>query len=588
MTPPPSALLLFRELAPAGMALSFTQPRHVVTAFHVGEVGAALADVERLARGGLHAVGYLAYEAGPAFDSAIAAHAPGPAPLLHFALYDAPELIPAPQPGATVAAPAWVCETDEAAHAAAVHDIRETIADGGVYQVNLTTRFRAPWTGDGLALLLGMHARQRGAYSAWLELGRWAVACASPELFVSRRGDVAVARPMKGTASRGRWEAEDRALADELMTSPKERAENVMIVDLLRNDLGRLAMPGTVRVPRLYELERYPSVWQLTSTIEATLRPGTSTAGLIAALFPCGSITGAPKIAATKLIAQLERSPRGVYCGIVGHIAPNGDATFAVAIRTATIDRATGSIEYGSGGGITWDSAARSEHAELLAKAAIATAPWPRFDLLETMRVEDGRVIRLDRHLARMARSAARFEVEFRRDEIVTAVTAAVAGGYGSGRRTPKSVARLRLLVALDGTPRAELDDLPPDSGRRFRVAVAAEPVSPDDPFLYHKTTHRAAYDRRRAARPDLDDVLLQNTRGELTEFTIGNLVVELDGARWTPPRESGLLPGVFREELLESGAVAERVLGPSDLAHASGVWLVNSLREWVPVALER
>jgi para-aminobenzoate synthetase / 4-amino-4-deoxychorismate lyase len=580
----PSALLLFRELAPAGVALAFARPRHLITATRISEVRAALDEVERLARSGLHAVGYVAYEAGPAFDDAIRAHAAHPAPLLHFALYDSPERIPAPRAATRVAPPQWVCETDEAMHAAAHAQIRETIAAGGVYQVNLTTRFRARWSGDGLALLLGMHARQRGGYTAWLDFGRWAIACASPELFVSRRGDVAVARPMKGTAARGRWEAEDRMLAEELSRSEKEQAENVMIVDLIRNDLGRVAVPGTVRVPKLYEVERYPSVWQLTSTVEADLRPGTSTADLIAALFPCGSITGAPKIAATRMIATLEQSPRGVYCGIVGHIAPSGDATFAVAIRTATIDREAETIEYGSGGGITWDSVAGAEHAELIAKAAIATAPWPRFDLLETMRVEQAQVPRLDRHLARLERSAARFDVEFRRDEVEAAVAAAIdttASTIAAG-----GAMRLRLLLAADGTPRIEIDPLDRAPTGPLRAALAADPVSSADIFLHYKTTHRAEYDIRRGRRPDVDDVLLQNEAGELTEFTIGNLVLEIDGSRLTPPQASGLLPGVFREELLERGAVAERVLRPSDLGRAASVWLVNSLREWVPVQM--
>ena len=578
-----SALLLFRELAPAGMALSFRQPRHIVTAARVEEVRAALDETERLARSGLHAVGYIAYEAGPAFDPAIVAHAPGPLPLLHFALYDAAAPTPAPHASTHVVPPSWTCETGEEQHAAAVRVIRETIADGGVYQVNYTTRFRSEWQGDGLALLLGMHARQRGAYGAWLDLGRWAVACASPELFVARRGDRAVARPMKGTARRGRWEAEDAALAAELAASPKERAENVMIVDLLRNDLGRLALPGSVGVPSLYAVEPYPSVWQLTSTIEATLRPGTSTAELIAALFPCGSITGAPKIAATRIIASLEGSPRGVYCGIVGHIAPDGDATFAVAIRTATIDRVAGTIEYGAGGGITWDSVAGAEHAELLAKAAIATAPWPRFDLLETMRIEDGRIVRLDRHLARLERTAARFGVAFDRDAIAQALRRPErrdASGHAPGP------SRLRLLLSPAGAVRAELHPLTPWPAGGIHAALSADPVSPDEIFLYHKTTHRELYERRRAARPDVDEVLLVNTDGALTEFTTGNLVLELDGRRWTPPIAAGLLPGVFRAELIDAGDVAEQVLLPGDLGRASAVWLVSSLREWTPVRI--
>lgn len=541
----------------------------------------ALERVERLSAGGLHAVGYIAYEAGPAFDAAIAARTPGRLPLLQFALYRSSRTVPLPRAPSSSDAPAWRCEIDAAVHAHAIARIREAIAAGDVYQVNYTARFTAEWRGDALGLLLGMHARQRGGYTAWLDFGEHAIACASPELFVARRGDTAITRPMKGTAARGRWREEDDVRAAALIESPKERAENVMIVDLLRNDLGRLAVPGTVRVPRLFEAERYPTVWQLTSTIEATLRPGTTTTELLAALFPCGSVTGAPKIAATRMIASLEQSPRGVYCGTVGYIAPGGDATFAVAIRTATLDRVQGTIAYGAGGGITWDSAPTAEFDELLAKAAIATAPWTEFELLETLRLEEGTAVRLARHLARLRRSAAYFDIPLDPALAAAAVESAIRTAA-----VPGAAGRLRLLVSHRGEVRAELHPFDVQPGAPLLAVLAGDPVSSDDPFLHHKTTRREIYDARRRAHPEYAEVLLRNERGELTEFTTGNVVVELKTRRWTPPRECGLLPGVFREELLERGAIAERVLDADDLASASRVWLVNSLREWVPVTM--
>jgi para-aminobenzoate synthetase/4-amino-4-deoxychorismate lyase len=403
------------------------------------------------------------------------------------------------------------------------------------------------------------------------------VASASPELFFRVDGGRITARPMKGTAPRGRWEEEDAAMAERLLTSPKERAENLMIVDLLRSDLGRVARVGSVRVRNLFTIERYPTVLQMTSTITAELDPRTTLEDLFGALFPCGSVTGAPKASTMRLIAELEGSPRGVYCGAVGYAGPGDEAAFSVPIRTAVVDTAEGVVEYGAGAGVTWDSDAAAEYAEVRAKAAVLTEERPPFFLLETLKLERGEYALLERHLARLLSSARYFGVPASEGDVRHALN-----GYAT--QHPRGAWRVRLLAGEDGVPRVEGRPLEPLPEGPLPVALAAEPVRRADRFLYHKTTHRAVYERRRARRPDVYDVLLHNEEGELTEFTTGNLVAELGGALLTPPRECGLLAGTLRAELLESGRIREGILQPDDLGRASRLWLINGVRGWVPV----
>ena len=561
---------------PAG-SLLFDGPRRVLEARRLQDVSEVLRRVDAEVAAGGHAVGFVAYEAAPAFDPALAARPPGALPLAWFAVFDAPRPIdPAP---VGIGTAIWRPRSPRAAHAAAVAAIRESIARGDVYQVNHTVRLDVDVGGERDALYRRLLAAQGPGYGARIHTGRHEILSASPELFFARDGDRIVGRPMKGTARRGRWLEEDDRCAAALAASPKERAENVMIVDLVRNDLGRIAETGSVHAESLFDVERRPTVLQLTSTIAATLRPGTSTFDVFSALFPCGSVTGAPKIAATQVIAALEPDPRGVYCGAIGHLAPGGDAAFSVAIRTLTIDHETGAAEYGVGGGITWDSVGELEYDEMLAKAAILTADLPAFELLETLCFDGGAFRRLDRHLSRLEASAAYFGFDAPR--LRDAAASALAG---FAREPAASTARVRLRVAPDATAIAESGPVHAPVVGQPAVVLARTPVTSGNRFLFHKTTHRGVYDRARAEHPDLFDVLLWNERGEVTEFTTGNLVCELEGARWTPPRDCGLLAGTFRGELLDAGIVRERVLHRDELARAARVWLVNSVREWVEV----
>lgn len=572
MTGPFRARLDFPSLG----TLAFDGPVRVLAAAAHRDVVPVLDEVDRAARDGRWAVGWLSYEAAPAFDRALVARAPGPGPLACFGIFEGPRREP-PAAGRAALGP-LAAELGREAHGRAVAAIREALAAGAAYQVNLTLGLRGRFEGDPFGLYDRLRAGQGRCHGACIVAGGRAVVSASPELFFERAGDGIRARPMKGTRPRGRFEEEDAARAAELSGAEKDRAENVMIVDLLRNDLGRVAVPGSVRASSLFAVERYETVLQLVSTVEGRLPPGTSLTALFAALFPCGSVTGAPKASAMRLIAGLERSPRGVYCGAVGVVRPGGDATFNVPIRTVELDLATGEAVCGVGGGITWGSEAAAEWEEAMAKRAFLDAGEDPPGLIETLRCEAGGYPLLARHLSRLSASARHLGLEVDVDEARRRLLRLAASRGGRP-------AKVR-LVARGGDLGLEAGALPAVPAAPVEVALAARPVSRRDARLFHKTTRREPYDERRAAAPGAFDVLLVNEEGELTEFTIGNLVAELDGEQWTPPRECGLLAGVMRAELLARGEIRERVLRVEDLARATRLWLVNAVRGRVPVRL--
>ncbi len=562
-----------------GRSFALAGEEEVLVARRISEVPGLLRRVEAASAAGLHVAGFVSYEAAPAFDDALRVRRPDARlPLARFTLFR--ERIAAPRlpPPAEDPAPEWRPSIGEAEYLEAVGRIRELIAAGDSYQVNLTFPLIAPFAGDPLALYARLLRSQRAGYGAYLDLGSHAVLSISPELFFHRRGDGLELRPMKGTRPRGRWTEEDDALAAELTASEKDRAENLMIVDLLRNDAGRVAVPGSVQVPRLFDVERYPTVHQMTSTVTAQIRPNIGLADLFGALFPCGSVTGAPKVRTMEIIREMEPSPRGIYTGAVGYVSVS-EAVFNVPIRTLVVDRGRGRVEMGVGSGITFDSDPSAEFAECLAKAAFVHHRPRDFELLETMRREpDGCVFLLERHLARMAGSARYFGFPFDEERVRRAVKGAVAGASGE--------AKLRLRLAPTGRVTVEAAPLPAEADGPLRVAISRTPVDPADPALYHKTTDRALYEAARAEHPGCDDVLLVNTRGELTESTRANLVVRIDGALVTPPLESGLLPGALRGDLLDRGSIRERVLRQEDLRLAGEHFLASALRGWLPFEL--
>lgn len=565
----------------AGAALRCPPPARTLTAGRPEEVAGVLQQVQDATDQGSWAFGYVAYEAAAGLDPQLpGGHGrPGDLPLVWFGLCDEPARVaPVAPPAGNAPAPSpWAADWTDAEHADAVATVREQIAAGQTYQCNLTDRLRAAVAGNPEDLYARLALAQRGAYNAYLDLGPHVVASASPELFFEWSGDVVRTRPMKGTAPRGRTTAEDREQSRRLRSSSKEQAENLMIVDLLRNDLGKVAELGSVVVDELFTLERYPTVWQLTSQVSARMPAGTGLLDLFRALFPCGSVTGAPKRRTMQLIDQLEPAPRGIYCGAVGWVAPPTApirARFNVAIRTAVVDRTTGQAVYGVGGGITWGSEAAPERAELRAKAAVLSHDVTEHRLLETLAFVPGEGLRnLDRHLARMADSADWAGFRFERVVILDAVHRAVVGRADAGR--------VRILLSREGEVEVGVDALPPVVGRPVRLALDDDPVDADNPWLQHKSTRRDVYRARALRHPEADDVVLVNGHGDLTETTIANLALRLGDRWWTPPTSSGCLPGVERARLLESGRLHERLLSVRDLHDAEEVAVVSSLRGW-------
>lgn len=558
----------------------FRDPVAVIDARWPHEVRPALDEVERRARSGLTMVGFVAYEAAPGLEPKFQVRSGYEGPLVYFLAFRPGKESVAPEGAVSTDLTwdgAWTLGIQPERHREKVEAIIEGIARGDYYQVNLTDRFSAT-IDDPLAVYERLRPAQSARYSAYIETAEMAVMSVSPELFLHRNGDMIESRPMKGTSRRGRWSDEDDRLERELATSEKDRAENVMIVDLIRNDMGRIAVTGTVEVPAMLTIEKYPTVIQMTSHVRSQLKPGTTLGDIFAALFPCGSITGAPKIAASKAIATLEETPRGVYCGAVGVIRPGGDDfTFNVAIRTGTVRHDDGRAVYGAGGGITADSRPAPEFMEMLAKAAVLTSMPRKIDLLETLRLDNGSVPRLDGHMRRLSRSARFFD--FRRvDEAIAEIRAAIASEAAA---SPAGLFRLRVLLRPDGSHDLTRHEHADDTRPR-RLTLSTNPVDDADTYLYHKVADRSFYARRMPEAGGADDVILVNEIGELTETTIGNLVVELDGRRITPAIHCGLLPGVFREDLIAAGEIEEGVLHPEDLKRATRVWMVNSLRGWV------
>jgi para-aminobenzoate synthetase/4-amino-4-deoxychorismate lyase len=543
------------------------------------EVPLLLERAERAASEGLFVAGFVGYDAAPGFDPNLRVRADeeSPIPLAWFGVFSSSRQVgllttPGHQPDVS-----WSPHGDAETHRKAVEHIKDRIRAGWTYQVNLTERFSQTIAGDPFELYRQLATSQRGAYNAFLETGQWAVASASPECFFEMADGVVTTVPMKGTARRGRFPAEDQLAVDALSSSAKERAENLMIVDLVRNDLGRVALYGSVAVDRLFDLERYPTVWQLTSTVSARLAKSTGLADVFRALFPCGSVTGAPKSSTMQIISELEASPRGLYCGAIGTILPSAKgavARFSVAIRTATVDKATGVGTYGAGGGITIDSDADAEWAELVAKTEVLTVAPADFGLFETLRYESGTgYVNEQRHLRRLQESAAFLGIPLD--------YSAAKASLSSARGSLPAVARVRLALSRDGELSYQAAPLTEDAHEPLRLVIDQVPVDSQNGRLFHKTTRRAHYDDAHERYPHADDVILVNEAGEVTETTRANLAVQLDGVWYTPALTCGLLPGVERGRLLEEGRLVERVITRSMCERASALATLSSLRGW-------
>ena len=574
-TDSPAQVVLYD--ASAGAWQRFTRPCEIVETCCHDEVMDCLRRVEHLVESrGLFAAGFVGYEAAPAFDRALTVRdAPG-FPLLWFGLFTAAETISLPSPDALQAeaeAP-WQPSVTVAEYAAVIGRLREAIAAGETYQVNYTFRLKQPIGSDSWGLFQRLVAAQQAPYAAYVETADFAICSASPELFFQLDGRQIVSRPMKGTIARGRWYEEDLARAGELAASEKDRAENAMIVDMMRNDLGRIARVGSVQVSDLFRVERYPTLWQMTSCVSA--ETGADLAEIFAALFPCASITGAPKASTMRIIARSESLPRRIYTGSIGRIAPGRRAQFNVAIRTVLVDKARHEAEYGVGGGVVWDSTPRGEYDECLLKARILSAAQPQFSLLETLLWTPGQgYFCLREHLRRRRESAEYFGFP-PCDAAAARELAALAAGL------PAAPHRVRLLAARDGKLSCQSE---PTRDEEFpdpiRLELAAHPVDASDVFLYHKTTHRAVYAAAQAGCREGDDALLYNRQGEVTETMRGNIVVRRGRDLWTPPVSCGLLAGTYRARLLSEGKIRERAVPLETLAECDEVFFINSVRLW-------
>jgi para-aminobenzoate synthetase/4-amino-4-deoxychorismate lyase len=569
------------------VALRFSGPLRVIVARRPGEVVAALEKAEAAIDRGLWVAGFIAYEAAPGLDPSLVVRDRDPVdpfadlPLVWLAVFDRAERTTggvADAAGEPDGRLRWEPSIARERYDASIEAIREHIRAGDTYQANYTLRLRARLERDPRALYRGLCRAQRASYNGYLRAGRYHVLSASPELFFRIDGDRVTTRPMKGTAPRGRWVAEDDAAARTLRASVKDRAENAMIVDLLRNDLGRIARPGSVRVPALFQTERYETVWQMTSTVTARLLPGLRTTDVLRALFPCGSVTGAPKVRTMQIIRDLEDSPRGLYTGAIGYLAPAGApgprACFNVAIRTVVVDAETGVAEYGVGGGITYDSTARGEYDEVTAKTRVLSERRPDFDLLETLAYERARGFRhLEAHLERLRASARYFGFTYDEGAVREVLEKAVVGLDGA--------LRVRCVARRDGSAEAEAAPLPPGPDAPVRLALDHPTIDPGNALLFHKTTVRERCVDAVVRHPGADDVLLVNRSGDVTESTIANVAVRLDGRWWTPPLSSGLLPGIERAAALTAGRLAERVISVEDVRRAGDLALLNSVRGW-------
>ena len=601
----------------------FLDPIHVLQIDRVSDVDVLLQAIQHQAQQGYYVAGYLGYECGYHFENIRRwENASQNSPLAWFGVYheplifnhatgqlDAnPGLVTSPNPPCppTTFARATYTLSDThfdltwSQYRQKAARVKQYIQAGDTYQINFTGRYHFTFEGSPLAFYKALKKKQQVSYSAYIRAAGQDILCFSPELFFRIAEDRITTKPMKGTAPRGRTEAEDQQRIAWLQSDEKNRAENVMIVDLLRNDLGRLCRIGSVHVPHLFTVEKYATLFQMTSTVEGIISGELEYAALFRSLFPCGSVTGAPKIRSMQIIRALETTPRGIYTGAIGYIAPlpaspSGSkrvvastgtavpwrAIFNVAIRTIVLHQGQGTM--GIGSGIVYDSGAEDEYAECAVKAAFLTAPFVEFALLETILWDNG-YRQLEKHLFRLARSAVYFAYPYDREQII-AVLMQQSTGLVAGQKY-----KVRLTVDHTGAIRCEsfLIEQEP-SRKKTTIIVSRARTHTSNPFLYHKTTNRAFYDKayRQAVQEGHTDIIFLNERGEITEGAISNIFIEKNNQLLTPPLHCGLLNGIHRQCILgERPDAREEVLSLKDVQEADRVFICNAIRGWQQVTL--
>lgn len=560
--------------------LCFSKPKKVLSTCSYKDIIPILDQIEKLVADGQYAVGFMAYEAARAFDKAFRTHdASDEFPLIWFGIYTEMDIssdLPA-HLNKDLSIGEWSSSISADNYRNSVQRIKLEIESGNVYQANYSFRQRAAYTGDPYAAFASFTNNHSTPYAAFINAGLFSIASLSPELFFSLDGSHITCRPMKGTAARGRTVSEDNKQIERLLASPKDRAENLMIVDMIRNDLGRIAIPGSVDVDKLFTLETYETLFQMTTNVTANTE--SSFCEIFNALFPSASITGAPKVQTMKLIHELEPDPRDIYTGSIGYFAPNRQAQFNVAIRTLMINSDKETLTYGTGSGIVWDSQADEEYAECQTKTKIVSEATKSFNLLETIRwsPSDGFAL-LDYHLARLENSAMYFLYQFNGKTIRQELES-----FATTLGTSPTLVRLQLskggLINIEAKKIIDKEV--------YRLTLATNPVDPKEVFLYHKTTRRQIYDNYLRANPGFDDVILFNTEGEVTESCIANIVVVKNGIHFTPPIRCGLLGGTYRQWLLDEGKLKERVITLDSLKTYDDLYLVNSVRGRLNVSLK-
>jgi len=580
----PGSILLL-DLLKQRSAMLFANPDEIVTCSRLEDVAGCLNRLEAAQAAGKFAAGYLAYELGFAFEEKLRRRFEHTGePLLWFGIYEKATEISldearglletgAGDKNTSVEQPRF--DMDRETYGDAFDRVRSHLAKGDIYQVNLTLRARLAHQGAPEHLFLDLMRRQPVEFAAFIRMADRSILSLSPELFLERQGTCLRTRPMKGTAPRGRFASEDTRIARELASDPKQRSENTMIVDLMRNDLSRIAETGSVRVTKLCDVERYRSLHQMTSTVEAEVPLNVGFASVIEHLFPCGSITGAPKLSAMQIADDLESGPRGVYTGSIGYLAPGGDFRLNVAIRTLVL-RDDGTGEAGTGSGVVFDSGAAPEYDECVLKLKFMTEETPDFDLIETMAFDPSEgYLLFERHLQRLQKSAAylgfRCVLEDVRKQLLEK-----AKEFTGPRR-------VRLLLNADGGVSITSTDLTPvDQNTVYNLVLARETTRSSDPFLYHKTTNRAFYDDTRMryqAETGCQEVLFLNEQGFLTEGSYMTLFLRKNGQLLTPALNNGVLPGTLRAGLLETGLAREADLRLADLEDADEIFVGNSVR---------
>lgn len=567
------AFALFEDTkSPQHKHFLFTQPYAEIIAHKPFELKAAFEKIQNLSQKGYYLCGYMAYEAGYDFiDKPIKHEANFNQPLLYFMAFSHKQNYTPPQnKGEPVAIYDFSLSQNRDDYIKNIEKIKTYIQNGDTYQVNYTLKSRFGFTGDLLNLYAQLKAKQPVEYGAFFFFPHKKILSFSPELFIKKSGSIITSQPMKGTAKRGQNKAEDKAIIAAMLQDEKTLAENLMIVDLMRNDLSRFCKIGSVKTHDLFEVKTYKSLHQMVSTITGELKEKTSLYDIFQNIFPCGSITGAPKIRTMEIITELENNPRDVYTGALGYILPNQDFCFNIPIRTLNI-LSENTVEMGIGSGIVYDSQPRQEYEECLLKAQFLKNLNQGFYLFETMQVQNTHISLLERHLNRLEASARLFGFAYNRRAIMKEIDAKLKDLLG--------LYRMKLCLFFDGQIRIQYMPFA-ENNNLAKITLSHEIVKSDNLWLYHKTSHRNFYEKayEKAQEQGFDDVIFCNEKGELTEASRHNIYIEQQGQLYTPPLESGLLPGVFRQKLLDSKQAIEKTLTPKDLQKADKIYISNGL----------